>query len=66
MIRPENEHIGVINGYFFEERLLLRKWACVVKEVQVDKVVQVVVPSKFTDLAHHMMELQIVRGKENL
>lgn len=46
----EGELRGVLSGYFLNDGLLLRNWARVVNGVQVDAVVQVVVPLKFRDL----------------
>lgn len=50
LIRPERKLKCVPSGYFLNDGLLLRKWAHVVNSVQVDRVVQVVVPSKFRHL----------------
>lgn len=47
LVCPESELKG---GYFLNDGLLLRKWASVVNGVQIENVVQVVVPSKFRDL----------------
>lgn len=66
LVCPQRKLKCVPSGYFLNEGLLLRKWAHVVNGGQVDRVVQVVVPSKFRHLcvqgAHHMMDLQVILG----
>lgn len=48
----ENELKSASGGYFLNDGLLLRKWACVLIE-QADSVIQVVVPLRFRDLVLH-------------
>lgn len=50
LVYPERELKCIPSDYFLNDGLLLRKWAHVVNSVQVDRVVQVVVPSKFRHL----------------
>ena len=50
MVGSEGDLKSVSSGYFLSDGLLLRKWVRVVSGVQVDSVVQVVVPSKFRDV----------------
>lgn len=49
LVGQESELKGVTGGYFLRDGLLLRRWSRVVDDMQVDSVVQVVVPSKFRE-----------------
>lgn len=53
MVCPESDPEGVPCGSFLQEGVLLRKWAQVVDNVQVDHVIQIVVPSNFRHLVDH-------------
>lgn len=61
MSKAKSEQSHMFSSHLLYGRLLSKNWARVVNEVQIDKIFQVVVSSKFRDLALSIAHYGVAR-----